>query len=86
MRKIEDISSKSGEQNNFKQLLNDEISRLLRQNAELEREVNNKENLAFEAKEESARLELELKESLKKAESLKKENSQLKKSTKELDK
>lgn len=86
MRKIEDISSKSGEQNNFKQLLNDEISRLLRQNAELEREVNNKENLAFEAKEESARLELELKESLKKADSLKKENSQLKKSTKESDK
>lgn len=42
--------------------------------------------MAFEAKEESARLELELKESLKKADSLKKENSQLKKNTKESDK
>lgn len=33
LRKIENISSKSGEQINFKQLLNDEIARLLKQNA-----------------------------------------------------
>lgn len=45
-----------------------------------------KENLAFEAKEESTKLELELEDSVKKAESLKKENSQLKKSVKESDK
>lgn len=45
-----------------------------------------KENLAFEAKEESAKLELELKGSVKKTDSLKKENSQFKKSMKESDK
>jgi hypothetical protein len=44
------VSSKSGDELNYKQLLNDEITRLLKENTNLEKKIHVKEELAFEAK------------------------------------
>jgi hypothetical protein len=47
LKKLDEVASKSGDSNNHKQLLNDEITRLLKENASMEKELHIKEENVF---------------------------------------